>query len=415
MDKAVGLCIVGMNGAVATTSICGLELIKKGKASDSCLISSAYIDTDKRSIEAVRASERSFSISKEMDLCGLDKIIIGGWDINEDSIYISARRNNIIDKDLIELVRGETEKLIPWKGYDINTINENNYIEMARRISEDIINFRIRNNIKNVIVLNLQPTERYLKTADTYLNLEKFEDALGENHESINNSMIYSYAALNAGAGYIEFTPNTSIDTLALISLAREKNLPVCGKDGKTGQTFIKSVLAQAFRSRQLRIDGWYSTNILGNNDGRNLSDPSACESKIVSKKKLLDKIMGYKIDNHIINIVYYPPRGDNKEAWDNIDLKGFLDMPMQIKIDFLCKDSILAAPIIIDLIRFMDYALDKGMYGYQSWLALFFKQALFNEADISCFGFFEQEKLFVDFILNEIWSRQNLVEECKM
>ncbi len=406
MKNKLGLCFIGMNGTVATTTICGLELLKKKLVEDLCLLSEGYIDPDKKTIEMVVNSNR-YLISRVLNLCMLDEIAIGGWDVFGGSVYSHAMNYKIIDKDLLKLVKDETNRLIPWSACSIEDLEQDNYLLAAKKVIRDIDKFRDERNVKNIVVINLQPTGKHIKLDNIHLNINDFEKALRNNHPLINTSMIYAYATIKAGASFIEFTPNTSIDVPALIDLANQVRVPIYGKDGKTGQTFIKSVLAQALKSRQLKIDGWFSTNILGNNDGKNLLNPLNQESKVRCKTKILSNITGYEITNHITNIVYYPPRGDRKEAWDNIDVTGFLGVPIQIKINLLGADSILAAPMIIDLARFSNYALEKRMGGFQTWLGLYFKLPLSDKINPAFFGFFEQEKMFVDFVLKEISTEE--------
>ncbi len=410
MKEKVGICIIGMNGAVSSTAIVGLELLKKGMIEKNNLISEGFINKTNRTIVPESKSGDVVSIAESLDLCKLDDFVIQGWDVNQESVYESAINNGIIKRDLIDKVKDETIAMKPWKAFtvirgvgakEINVINESNFMEASDKIIENINHFREVNNLKNVMLVNLHPTEKWLNLGDIHSNLNLFEDALKNNHELINDSMVYAYSALKAGAGFIEFTPTISIQIPAISNLANEEKIPICGKDGKTGQTFLKVALAHAFRARQLRIEGWFSTNLLGNRDGETLANPENLDTKVKSKSEALSKIMGYDIDSHIVNINYYPPRGDNKEAWDNIDITGFCGENMQIKINFLCKDSILAAPMVIDLVRFMDYAMKNNEFGFQPWLSMFFKHPLHDEIDYSGLSFFEQERLLTDIILN--------------
>ncbi|HTK37853.1 MAG TPA: inositol-3-phosphate synthase, partial [Pyrinomonadaceae bacterium] len=253
--------------------------------------------------------------------------------------------------------------------------------KLSNRSHRDTIN-AIQNNLRefkktcdSVVVVNLASTEKLAAEGnEIFNNIESFEKALDENSAAISPAMHYAYAAIAEGVPYGNFTPSVSADIPALIEFAENQGVPIAGKDGKTGQTFIKTVLAPALKSRALHIDGWYSTNILGNRDGLALSNEDSLASKIKTKSSVLEDILGYDVEDHIVDIRYYRPRGDNKEAWDNIDITGFLGQPMQIKVNFLCRDSILAAPLAIEIARCLDRANQRGEIGVQEQLSVFFK-----------------------------------------
>jgi myo-inositol-1-phosphate synthase len=232
-----------------------------------------------------------------------------------------------------------------------------------------------------VVVINLASTERLVEEdGPEYATLAAFEAALDADSPAIGPAMLYAYTALSAGIPYGNFTPSVSADLPALVELALRTGTPVAGKDGKTGQTMIKSVLAPAFKTRALRVEGWFSTNILGNRDGLALSNAGSLASKVKTKSSLLDDILGYEVEDHIVDIRYYKPRGDDKEAWDNVDLRGFLGQPMQLKVNFLCKDSILAAPLAIEIARCLDLAKRRGLGGPLEEASVFFKMPMTRE-----------------------------------
>ena len=266
-------------------------------------------------------------------------------------------------------------------------------------IRANIKEFKETNGLKTVVLVDLTPTTPIPADNVTHHSLKHFEDALEKGDSSISANMLYFYAACREGCPYVNFTPNlVEIDSLR--ALAVECKVPFAGRDGKTGQTFVKTVLAPAFRERELRVRGWFSGNILGNSDGKALSDPAACKTKLISKTSVLDSILGYPVvsesgePTHIVSILYYPPRGDAKESWDSIDLEGFLGARMQLKLNFLCKDSILAAPLVIDLVRFAALAIRRGESGALDYLAMFFKSPLVRDDNSVQHDFFEQARM---------------------
>jgi myo-inositol-1-phosphate synthase len=300
----------------------------------------------------------------------------------------------VLEKSLLDAVRPEVEKIKPWKAVfsqdyvkrlqGPNVKSGKNKLELAEQVMDDIEQFRKSNNLSRMIMIWCGSTEVYMKSSAAHATIPAFEKALRNNDTSIAPSMIYAYAALSKGIPFANGAPNLTVDIPALIQLAQEKGVPICGKDFKTGQTLMKTILAPGLKSRMLGLNGWFSTNILGNRDGEVLDDPESFKTKEESKLSVLDQILQpelypdlYKDFTHKVRIHYYPPRGDNKEGWDNIDIYGWLGYPMQIKINFLCRDSILAAPIVLDLVLFLDLAQRCGMRGIQEWLSFYFKSPM--------------------------------------
>lgn len=408
--EKVGVCIVGLGGAVATTVVGGLALINKDLSKPYGIMTEVGTFCPMQDgLDVVNPKKGFCAIKEWCQLVNLKDLIIRGWDIDGRDLYASAVEHGVIKQDRLDLVEKELTEIKPWRAALVteflrnlqgtNVIEAKNYRTLADLIIKDIDDFKREYQLRKIIVVNLSSTSRYQELSDVHQNLIDFERGLEINHPHINPSMIYAYAALQMKIPFINFTPNVADDIPALIQLADEQQVPVCGKDGKTGQTLMKSVLAPALKARQLHIDGWFSTNILGNRDGLVLDDLESKKVKIQTKTNFLNQIMGYEIKDHIVTINYYPPRGDDKEAWDNIDITGFLDEKMQIKINFLCKDSILAAPLVIDLIRFMEYAQRIGEKGKQYWLALYFKSPYFKSNQIPVYSLFEQERLLFSYL----------------
>lgn len=362
MKRKLGIAIVGLGGAVGTTMFAGIELIKKG------LI-------DRQGLPLA-----------ELDIAGMaeyEDIVIAGWDIFGNHLANAAEEHDVLTHRQFIAVEPELRQVQPWPGtgnldFLTNIDGENQISAGTHRESID----RVKNNIErfktqcdSVVVINLASTEKLAVEGNEVLNtLSDFERALDANSADISPSMLYAYAAVACDVPYGNFTPSVAADIPAIIEFAEKQGVPIAGKDGKTGQTFIKSVLAPAFRSRALKVEGWFSTNILGNRDGLALSDEDSLASKVKTKSSLLDDILGYKVEDHLVDIRYYRPRKDNKEAWDNIDLTGFLGQPMQLKVNFLCRDSILAAPLAIEIARCLDLAKQRGESGILEQLSVFFK-----------------------------------------
>ena len=384
----LGVLIPGM-GAVASTFIAGVEAIKQGIAKP--IGSMTQMGTIRL---GKRTENRSHIIKDFVPLFDFDNLVFGGWDINEENLYEIALRNGVLEKTLIDSVRKPLEDYTVMKGvFDKKYVkkldgdwvkNGKNKMDLAKQIMDDIYSFNSENNVTDNVMIWCGSTEIFLEPSDVHSSLKKFEEGLKKNDPGIAPSMIYAYAALKMGIPYANGSPNLSVDITALSELALEKNTPIAGKDFKTGQTLMKTILAPGLRARQLGIRGWFSTNILGNRDGEVLDDPDSFKTKEESKLSVLDSVLQpelnpelYKDLYHKVRINYYPPSGDNKEGWDNIDIFGWLGYPMQIKIDFLCRDSILAAPIVLDLVLFLNLAQRAGMKGIQEWLSFYFKSPM--------------------------------------
>ena len=384
----LGVLIPGM-GAVASTFIAGVEAIKQGIAKP--IGSMTQMGTIRL---GKRTENRSPIIKDFVPLFDFDNLVFGGWDINEENLYEIALRNGVLEKTLIDSVRKPLEDYTVMKGvFDKKYVKKldgdcvksgKNKMDLAKQIMDDIYSFNSENNVTDNVMIWCGSTEIFLESSDVHSSLNKFEEGLKKNDPGIAPSMIYAYAALKMGIPYANGSPNLSVDIPALTELALEKNTPIAGKDFKTGQTLMKTILAPGLRARQLGIRGWFSTNILGNRDGEVLDDPDSFKTKEESKLSVLDSVLQpelnpelYKDLYHKVRINYYPPSGDNKEGWDNIDIFGWLGYPMQIKIDFLCRDSILAAPIVLDLVLFLNLAQRAGMKGIQEWLSFYFKSPM--------------------------------------
>ncbi|MBM4317140.1 MAG: inositol-3-phosphate synthase [Deltaproteobacteria bacterium] len=384
----LGVLLPGM-GAVATTFIAGVEAVKRGLANPvGSLTQMGQLRLGKRS------ENRSAMIKDFISLASLENLCFGGWDIFEDNVYEAASKAKVLEQTLLDQLKEPLSKIRPMsavfdKSY-ITLIDGKNKKtgktkkDLADQIREDIQRFKKENNCERLVIVWCASTERYTEQAACHESLAKFEKALLENDPMISPSQIYAYAALMERVPYANGSPNRSVECPALQELARELRVPISGSDFKTGQTLMKTVLAPGLKSRLLGLSGWYSTNILGNRDGEVLADPGSFKSKEVSKLSVLEQILEpetypslYGDVHHQVQINYYPPRGDNKEGWDNIDIFGWLGYPMQIKVNFLCRDSILAAPIVLDLALFMDLAQRTELFGIQEWLSFYFKSPL--------------------------------------
>jgi myo-inositol-1-phosphate synthase len=366
-QNKLGIMIVGFGGAVASTAVAGVELLKREK-----------IGTEGLPLAALPKNLTG-------DLADYKNLIFGGWDMNGDDLATAATTHNVLTLQQFHEVCEELQAAEPLAAVcnakfcrnieGKNVIVVDNHYEAVETVREDIRRFKSEQNVERVVMINLASTESFIdKDSETFATLENFEKALGENSSEISPAIIYAYAAIGEGVPYGNFTPSVASDIPALVEYAEQKGVPVAGKDGKTGQTFIKTVVAPGLKARALKVDGWYSTNILGNRDGLALSHPDSLKSKVTTKGSVLDDILGYRVEDHLVDIRYYRPRGDNKEAWDNIDIIGFLGQSMQLKINFLCKDSILAAPLVIEIARLLDYAKICGAAGVQEQLSVFFK-----------------------------------------
>ena len=395
----LGVLLVGL-GAVSTTFIAGVEAIKEGFAEP---IGSL---TQMGTIRLGRRTDNRVPKVKDfVPLAKLNDLVFGAWDIFPDSAYDAAMHAGVLEKDLLTKLKKQLQKIKPMKAvFDqsyvkrlsgTNVKSGKNKLDLAKQLIDDIAEFKRKNKCDRLVMIWAASTEVFMKPHAVHRNLETFEKAMRENHKAIPPSMVYAYAALKSGIPFANGAPNLTVDVAALMDLANKNGVAVCGKDFKTGQTLMKTILAPGLKSRMLGLHGWYSTNILGNRDGEVLDDPDSFKTKEESKLSVLEYILQpdvypklYKDFSHVVRINYYPPRGDNKEGWDNIDIFGWLGYKMQIKIDFLCRDSILAAPIVLDLALFLDLAQRTGMKGVQEWLSFYFKSpmtapSLYPEHDI--------------------------------
>jgi myo-inositol-1-phosphate synthase len=339
----------------------------------------------------------------KLPLAPVDELVFGGWDLRADSAYAAALDHGAVPPHMVELVRSELEAVHAFPAIVsskfLGAMAGKNVAACATvrdelaLIEANIAEFQMRHGVSRVVIVNLASTERYIEVEDVHRTIPAFEAALDASDPRISPAMKYLYVACQLGIPHCNFTPSLS-KIPALEQLAEQRGVPIAGEDGKTGQTMLKSVLAPAFAIRQLHVEGWFSTNILGNNDGLVLDDPASCKTKVASKMKVLDDLLGYPVDNHQVHIHYYKPRGDAKEAWDNIDLVGFLGERMQLKVDFLCKDSILAAPLVIDLVRLLDLAKRNKERGIQRQLSVFFKAPYHAEGERPQHDLFRQQAL---------------------
>ena len=386
--RVLGIAVVGIGGAVGTTMAAGVELLKKGSIDHTGL---------------PLANLQIAGLSDYID------IMFAGWDLFPDHLAKAAENHDVLSHKQFVAVESALKQIKPWPAVGDprflslidgeNKIGDNGHRSVIERLGSDLRGFREK--CDSVVVINLASTEKLASEGNEIFNsLASFERALDENSSDISPAMLYAYAAIAERVPYGNFTPSVAADIPALIEFAEKQAVPIAGKDGKTGQTFIKSVIAPALRSRALKVDGWFSTNILGNRDGLALSNAESLASKVKTKSSLLDDILGYEVEDHIVDIRYYRPRGDNKEAWDNIDIRGFLGQPMQLKINFLCKDSILAAPLAIEIARCLDLAQQRSESGIQAQLSVFFKMPMIkNETPEQAFH--KQEELLL------IWLRR--------
>ncbi|HTC92246.1 MAG TPA: inositol-3-phosphate synthase [Terriglobales bacterium] len=387
----LGIMIPGM-GAVATTFVAGVEAVRSGLAKPiGSLTQMGTVRLGKRT------DGRSPLIKKFVPLADLSQLVFTGWDIFEDNMYEAARKAGVLERELLDGIKPFMESVKPMPAvFDKNYVRlldgpnvkkGPNKMDLAEQVRQDIRDFKNSSGADRLVVMWCGSTESFLEPSAVHKSVKNFEKGLLNNDENIAPSMIYAYAALSEGVPFANGAPNLTTDIPAMDELSRANHAPICGKDFKTGQTLMKTVLAPAFKARMLGLSGWYSTNILGNRDGEVLEDPGSFKTKEESKLGVLEHILQPKLYPelygnifHKVRINYYPPRGDNKEGWDNIDIFGWLGYPMQIKVDFLCRDSILAAPIVLDLVLFMDLAQRSSQLrdiGIQEWLSFYFKSPM--------------------------------------
>lgn len=390
-NRKLGIAIIGLGGAVGTTIVAGIELLKKG-----------VIGT-----EGLPLANLSENLIK--NLVNYENLVFGGWDLHGANLASAAEEHDVLTHKQFVAVEKELRKIKPWRAVGNkeflarvqgeNVFSDNSRRAVTEKIREDLREFREREKCDEVVVINLGSTEKLADEGNEIFNsVAGFEKSLDENAPEISPAMLYAYAAIAEKIPYGNFTPSVSADIPALVELAERQAVPIAGKDGKTGQTMIKTVIAPALKTRALRVEGWYSTNILGNRDGLALSHEDSLASKVKTKGSVLDDILGYKVEDHIVDIRYYRPRGDNKEAWDNIDITGFLGQPMQLKINFLCKDSILAAPLAIEIARLLDLAKRRESYGVQEQLSVFFKLPMTKNSSPE-HALYKQEEMLLNWL----------------
>ncbi len=402
----LGVLLPGM-GAVATTFMAGVMLARRGLAEPvGSLTQLGTIRLGKRT------DGRSPKIKDHVPLASLDDLVFGGWDLFHDDAYTAAVNAEVLSNEHLALVKTELSAIKPMpavffpeyvkrlRGENVKTGKSKR--DLAEQVRADIVRFKRDNNLDRAVAVWCGSTEVYREPTEVHATLAAFEAGLDRSDDAISPSQLYAYACLRERVGYANGAPNLTVDVPALLELSREMRVPVSGKDFKTGQTLLKTIIAPGLKSRMLGIRGWFSTNILGNRDGEVLDDPESFKSKEVSKLGVLEQILQPELHKklygdlyHKVRIEYYPPRGDQKEGWDNIDLFGWLGYPMQMKIDFLCRDSILAAPIVLDLALFTDLAQRAKLHGIQEWLSFYYKSpqhapGLYPEHDL----FIQQMKL---------------------
>jgi myo-inositol-1-phosphate synthase len=381
----LGVLLPGM-GAVATTFVAGVLAVRRGLAKPiGSLTQMGTIRLGKRTDNRVPA------LREYVSLAGLDDLCFGGWDLFPEDMYHAALRAGVLEKDLLAQLKDELSAIKPmpavFEPHWVKKLNGTHVkkgsskMDLAEQVMADIRKFQKDNGCDRLVMVWCGSTEIYRTPTEVHETVASFEEGLRKSDDNIAPSQVYAYAALKMGIPFANGAPNLTVDFPAAMELAKQNQVPITGKDFKTGQTLMKTVIAPMLKARMLGLEGWYSTNILGNRDGEVLDDPESFKSKEVSKLGVLEHILQpekypdlYKDFCHVVRINYYPPRGDNKEGWDNIDIKGWLGYPMQIKIDFLCRDSILAAPIVLDLTLWLDFARRAGMSGVQEWLSFYWK-----------------------------------------
>ena len=387
-NEKLGVLIPGM-GAVASTFICGVIACNKGLSKPiGSMTQMGSIRLGKRTVD------RSPKIKDFVSVCDMENLVFGGWDLNDENVYEICIRSEVLDKTLLDKLKPELESINVFKAvFDKKYVRRlsggwvktgSSKMDLAEQVMDDIKKFNEMNRTTSNVMIWCGSTEIYFEPSEVHSSISKFEEGLRNSDQKISPSLIYAYAAIKLGIPYANGAPNLSADIPALIELAQETSTPIAGKDFKTGQTLMKTIIAPGLKARQLGINGWFSTNILGNRDGEVLDDPDAFKTKEESKLGVLDTILEpernpdlYNDIYHKVRINYYPPRGDDKEGWDNIDIFGWLGYPMQIKINFLCRDSILAALIVLDLVLFLDLAKKSEMIGIQEWLSFYFKSPM--------------------------------------
>jgi myo-inositol-1-phosphate synthase len=400
-EGKLGILLVGL-GAVSTTTIAGIMAVRKGIAKPiGSLTQMGTVRLGKRT------DGRSPAIGEFVPIAGLDQIVFGGWDIFDDNCYEAAKTAGVLEPALLEQIKDELSAIKPMpavfdrqyvKRLDGPNVKKGkNKKDLANQLIADIRKFKADHQCDRLVMVWCGSTEIYMTESPAHQSIDAFEKGLEASDPSIPSSMIYAYAAISEGLPYANAAPNLSADIPALLDLAQKTGSPLTGKDLKTGQTLVKTIIAPGLKARLLGVEGWYSTNILGNRDGEVLDDPESFKTKEESKKSVLDYILQpnlypdlYSDLHHVVRINYYKPRGDAKEGWDNIDLVGWLGYKMQLKINFLCRDSILAAPIVLDVALFLDLAKRVGFSGIQEWLSFYFKSPMHAK------GLYPEHDLFI-------------------
>ena len=398
--RRLGVAIVGLGGAVATTAVAGLELLRLGASGP-----------DGLPLAGLQVA--GLPVEQATGLVPYDQLVVGGWDLDASDLGKAAELHGVLDHRQLEIAGPVLAGITPWAAagdveFCRNVTGGNTVVALGRRAQADAVRadlrrFREQESLDGLVLIHLGSTERWPDPeAPCLQSPAAFEAGLDADDRSITPAMVYAYAAIMEGVGYGNFTPSVGADVPALLQLADQRGVPVCGKDGKTGQTMMKTVLAPAFRSRALRVEGWYSTNILGNRDGLALNDPASLESKLQTKGKVLDSMLGYEVEDHVVRIDYYRPRGDAKEAWDAIDLVGFLGQRMQVKVDFQCRDSILAAPLALEIARLLDLAQQRGEGGVQQHMGWFFKAPVTADGSTPEHALHRQERALLEWIAGD-------------
>jgi myo-inositol-1-phosphate synthase len=398
-EGKLGVLLVGL-GAVSTTFVAGVEAIRRGRAKPFGSV------TQMNTIRLGKRTESRAPLVRDFaPLAELDDLVFAAWDPIPDDAFRSAEVCGVLRPEAIAPSEDFLRSIQPMPAvFDTQYVKKldgpnvksgSNKRDLAEQLRQDIRDFQSASGCDRMVMVWCASTEIFMQPHDVHESLESFERAMEEDHEAIAPSMLYAYAALQEGVPFANGAPNLTVDVPALRELAHERDVPIAGKDFKTGQTLMKTILAPGLKARMLGLQGWFSTNILGNRDGEVLDDPESFKTKEESKLGVLEYILQpdmypelYGDIYHKVRINYYPPRGDNKEGWDNIDIFGWMGYPMQIKIDFLCRDSILAAPIVLDLALFLDLARRAGLSGIQEWLSFYFKSPqvapeLYPEHDI--------------------------------
>ncbi len=386
--RRVGVAVVGLGGAVATTAAAGVELLRRGtNRMDGLPLADVAVP----------------------GLARYEDLVFDGWDLNGQSLAAAVAEHRVLNDNQLDETGSALGAVRPRPGVaseafcrrigGANLRAVGGHRAAVAAIVEDLERMRASNDLDSLVMVNLASTERTPEDAAALQTADAFERGLDGDDPAIGPAMLYARAAIEAGVPYGNFTPSVAADAPALVELSRRRGVPVAGKDGKTGQTLMKTVLAPALRARALHVDGWFSTNILGNRDGQALEDPDSLRSKLDTKGSVLDSILGYPVEDHIVDIRYYRPRGDDKEAWDNIDVTGFLGHRMQIKVNFLCKDSVLAAPLVLEIARVLDLAQQRGEAGPQEQLSLFFKAPMTANGHAPEHAFPAQERMLADWL----------------